>query len=273
MGSDMSWRQVTCCLRFRRRLQTRWRWWTRGWRATLIMEWKDQGGTAGGAIENSQTAGNRDATSGRQLKAPRTTPSAVTPSATATSTRGCDREGKPAARGDGADRQDQREDHEQPVRDKETEQEGGDAPGQSTANLPRPRAAKVEGWRLPGLPVHSAVCMQTTPPEIQGTAKRLYPSRAPTEASCTPAACCIARNTSPEGMPIRGPGSRVVQHGREATNLPTRWHWLEGCPCPGSGKGGRRLGAHCSSPPSFSGAFPDWGQPATRLPAFTAHLS
>ena len=112
MGSDMSWRQVTCCLRFRRRLQTRWRWWTRGWRATLIMEWKDQGGTAGGAIENSQTTGNRDATSGRQLKTPRTTPSAVTPPATATSTRSCDGEGEPAVNrqqgGDGADRQDLR---------------------------------------------------------------------------------------------------------------------------------------------------------------------
>ena len=65
----------------------------------LTMGRNGHGGTAGGAIENCETTGDRDATLERQVETLRTTPIAVTPSATATSTRSCDGEGEPAARG------------------------------------------------------------------------------------------------------------------------------------------------------------------------------
>ena len=123
----------------------------------LILGRNGQRGTAGGAIENRQTTGNRDATSERQVGTPRTAPSAATSSATATSTLSCDVEGNQQQDEDRADRQDLRKDHEQPVRDEETVRAGGDAPDQGAANLPRPRAAKVEGLRIPGRPVHIAL--------------------------------------------------------------------------------------------------------------------
>ena len=65
----------------------------------LIMGRNGQGRTAGGAIVNRQTTGNRDATLKRQVGNPRTTPSADTSPTTVTSTRSCDGEGEPAARG------------------------------------------------------------------------------------------------------------------------------------------------------------------------------
>lgn len=47
--------------------------------------------------------------------------------------------------------------HERPVREQETARAGVDTLGKGAANLPRPRAAKVEGWRMPDLPLHTAM--------------------------------------------------------------------------------------------------------------------
>ena len=64
----------------------------------------------------------------------------------------------------------------------------------------------------------------------QKTTTFAYPSRAPTDALCTPAAYWIARNTSRGGMQTLGPALSVARRGREEADLPTRQSWLEGCP-------------------------------------------
>ena len=119
----------------------------------LIMGRNGQGGIAGGAIDNRQTRGNRDATS-ETSGDPRPHPARPLHSQRQRlhllATERVNRQ----QGGDGADQQDLRGDHEQPVRDKETARAGVVAPGQGAANLPRPRAAKVEGRRIPGLPIH-----------------------------------------------------------------------------------------------------------------------
>ena len=128
---------------------------------------------------------------------PRTTPGTATAThAAATSTPSCERErvNRPQE-GDDAGQEDVGEDHEQPVREAGAAQAGGDASGQGTANPLRPRAAKVEGWRATDLPVHTALRITFSPPEIQGTAKCRYPLRALTEGLCTPAACGTPQNT------------------------------------------------------------------------------
>ena len=85
-----------------------------------------------------------------------------------------------------AGREDLGEGPEWSVWDGETARAGRYDLGQGAANLPRPRAAKVEMWWIPELPVHTVVRIQTTPLEIQGTAKHLCPLRAPTGDIFTP---------------------------------------------------------------------------------------
>ena len=95
--------------------------------------------------------------------------------------------------GDEVGREEQGEGRELPVQDKETARSGGDALGQAPHH-PRPRVTKVEGWRIPERPAHTAVRVWISPLEIQGTARRLYPLRAPTKDLCTPAAWWTAQN-------------------------------------------------------------------------------
>ena len=64
----------------------------------LIMGRNDQGGTAGGVIESGQTTENRDTTSERQVGTSRSTLSAATSPATATSTPTFEGEDEPAVR-------------------------------------------------------------------------------------------------------------------------------------------------------------------------------
>lgn len=68
--------------------------------------------------------------------------------------------------GDQAGREDHAESHEQPVRNEETTREGDDTLGQGAANVTRARAAKVQGWRIPELPVHNVVRIYITLPEV-----------------------------------------------------------------------------------------------------------
>ena len=151
----------------------------------------------------------------RQVGTPRTTPSAATVThAVATPTASCVREGEPAARG--------RRGRPRGSGRGPRAASAGRGDGTSRRRCLRPgcseppssEAAKVEGWRIPGLPVHTAVRIETTPPEIQGTSKRLYLLRVPTEDLCTPAGCGTAQNAKRTVMLTRSPASRAALSGR-----------------------------------------------------------
>ena len=59
--------------------------------------------------------------------------------------------------GNKASGKDLKEDHEQPVREEEMVRPDGYILGQGAANLPHPRAAKVERWRKTEPSVHTTV--------------------------------------------------------------------------------------------------------------------
>ena len=123
-----------------------------------VREQNDQGDTARETTKGRQNAGNRDSTSAGQVVTPRTAPIAPTATpAAAKSTPRCGGRGKPAARGRRGRPRGTGRGQELPAQDKETARAGGDAQGQGTAHRPRPRVAKVEGWRIPELPAHTAV--------------------------------------------------------------------------------------------------------------------